>query len=436
MAHVLSEPRPVTPPQRSLRASAGLSPHTMLAPRLQQQERLQPQQAQLSGSYKAAHVAPDTFSPVDQNGSFCFDRVLKQGKVHRRIKHKGAWKHSWPSAYLVLRPNLLSIYKNEDETNLRASIALSDITAVARVKKAHLEHVFAVFSPAKNHHFQAASERDAADWVHLIRLEARPDDLDSLEPPDPAFGRERGVSILSQGFETTDLSADDSPEPPGSPVAAAWPVKGRSSTSIAIKQPTSNPGPIPGSPLQDYGANEHNTTSVSDFSDFQSGSVSKNLSVGHHDPLHDPERVIRQGWLQIMRSKTGSIKAWKSLWVVLRPKNVCFYKNEQEYSAVRVLSMSTIIDAAEIDALSRHKQFCFQIIAEDKTYRLCAPSEEALAKWLGSLKSVLSKRHDLGIVNLDNDDLDADRDQDMEKGKEADQPMSIVDSTRDLSLRP
>ncbi|RMZ85677.1 hypothetical protein DV737_g645, partial [Chaetothyriales sp. CBS 132003] len=394
MAHVLSGPRPVTPPGRALRPSMALSASTMLAP----PPPPPPQQAQLPGPYKAAHVAPDMLSPVDQNGSFCFDRVLKRGKVQRRIKHKGVWKHSWRPAYLVLRPNLLSIYKNQDETNLRASIALSDITAVARVKKGHLDHVFAVFSPAKNHHFQAASERDAADWVYQIRLEARPDDLDSLEPPEPAFGRERGVSMLSQGFDTTDLSADDSPEPPGSPVAPAWPVKGRSGTkTIAIKQPAGNPGPAPGSPLQDYGADGHNTTSASDFSDFHSGS----LSVGHHDHLHDPERVIRQGWLQIMRSKTGGIKAWKSLWVVLRPKNVCFYKNEQEYSAVRVLSMNTIIDAAEIDALSRHKQFCFQIIAEDKTYRLCAASEEALAMWLGSLKSVLSKRHDMGIASHD-----------------------------------
>ena len=114
-----------------------------------------------------------------------------------------------------------------------------------------------------------------------------------------------------------------------------------------------------------------------------------------------------------MRSKTGGIKAWKSLWVVLRPKNVCFYKNEQEYSAVKLLSMSNIIDAAEIDSVSKTKQYCFQIIAEDKTYRLCAPNEEALAKWLGSMKSVLTRRDEI------------------RKGKEK----GIVESTREMALR-
>lgn len=33
-------------------------------------------------------ISMATFSPVNENGSFAFDRVLKTGKVHRRIKHK------------------------------------------------------------------------------------------------------------------------------------------------------------------------------------------------------------------------------------------------------------------------------------------------------------------------------------------------------------
>ena len=35
-------------------------------------------------------ISADTFSPVNENGSFEFDRVIKTGKVHRRIKHKHA----------------------------------------------------------------------------------------------------------------------------------------------------------------------------------------------------------------------------------------------------------------------------------------------------------------------------------------------------------
>lgn len=38
--------------------------------------------------HRNGHVNLDTFSPVNENGSFEFDRVLKTGKVHRRVKHK------------------------------------------------------------------------------------------------------------------------------------------------------------------------------------------------------------------------------------------------------------------------------------------------------------------------------------------------------------
>ena len=33
-----------------------------------------------------------------------------------------------------------------------------------------------------------------------------------------------------------------------------------------------------------------------------------------------------------------------------------------------------------------------QIIAEDRSYRFCAPSEDALARWLGAVKSQLARR--------------------------------------------
>ena len=75
-------------------------------------------------------------------------------------------------------------------------------------------------------------------------------------------------------------------------------------------------------------------------------------------------------------------------------KNLTFYKADDEYYAIRVVRMSSVIDAADIDPVSRSKRFCFQIIIEDKTYRLSAPDEEELAKWLGALKSVLARRAD------------------------------------------
>lgn len=138
------------------------------------------------------------------------------------------------------------------------------------------------------------------------------------------------------------------------------------------------------------------------------------ISIPQNDP--DPERVIWHGYLLCLKSK-GGVRQWKKLWVVLRPKNLAFYKNEdvcfptyiastffpeltalQEYSAHLIIPFSNIISAVEIDPVSRSKYHCMQIIAEEKSFRFCAPSEEALARWLGALKSQLAKRKENSII--------------------------------------
>lgn len=45
-------------------------------------------QSLASSTFRNGHFNLDTFSPVNQNGSFEFDRVLKSGKAYRRVKSK------------------------------------------------------------------------------------------------------------------------------------------------------------------------------------------------------------------------------------------------------------------------------------------------------------------------------------------------------------
>ncbi|KEF53079.1 uncharacterized protein A1O9_10987 [Exophiala aquamarina CBS 119918] len=421
---------PRTPPRTILNAPQ-LSPSRMPPPFV------------LQNSYKSGHRNLDVFSPVDQNGSFCFDREIHRGKVNRRIKNKGAWKPSWRPAYLVLRPNLLSIYQNEDETDLKASITLSEVTAVAPVRKAHTENVFGVFSPSKNYHFQGVSAKDAADWISNIRAETRTEDdgLDML-PPKWSQGHHDPST-----YESTDLSADDQPHPPGSPDPPSTAIRARARTGSNLANPQRR-----ASNLQEYSGNEQLTTSHSDFSDVLGSSLPKNATMSLSKPPaltpiassqqlapksdlsplaqttitssaeshQDPERVIRQGHLQILRSHKTGVKGWKWIWVVVRNGGISFYKNEQEYSAVKIFNMNSVITAAEIDPISKSKRYCFQVIMEDKSYRFCAPDEDELAKWLGALKSVLSKR---------------DAAKAKAKGKAKVSPADLLDVTASLSLK-
>ncbi|KAJ6078987.1 hypothetical protein N7467_008740 [Penicillium canescens] len=351
----------------------------------------------------------DTFSPVNENGSFEFDRVVKTGRVQRRVKHKHVFRATWKPAYLVLRPNHLSVYKDEETTRLRVSIPLSEVTAVAPVKSARStrKHVFGVFTPATNYRFEAPTQRDAEDWIQRIRTET-PGNED--EQAFLALTNRRAPPAIHKQLvdDTTDHSHSD------------FDLAGRaSSPEPRHTRSTRSHSHAPNLPyIQDYSGNE--ATSFSEFSDGSPPTRNSHLrsmpsihSLSLSAPeekiaplprdtskpsdlgiLRDPERVACQGYLQGLRIQ-GTVRQWKRLWVVLRPKSLAFYKDDAEYSALKIIPMSQVIDAAEVDPLSRSKTFCMQIIAEEKTYRLCAPDEESLALWLGSLKSILAARRKL-----------------------------------------
>ena len=357
-------------------------------------------------SFESGHLSLRSLSSVNQNGSFARDRVLKSGMVKRRVKSKGAWKASWKPTYLVLRPNLLSMYKHEDETGLQVAITLSEVTAVARIKKANMDHVFGVFSQSKNYRLQANSEAEMVQWIEQTREEARVDAHEEVMLSGRTFQHaDRG----SYHFETTDFSGEDddrdrssSPESPRRPLPMHW----AQNQSRPIKQRQV-------SMVHDYSGNEM-TTSCSDFSDGAAHTLPQRQTgrLGQRGPAvganagqpamtrnnsqasgfgmsSDSDRVVRQGWLNHLRTK-GGVRQWKKRWIVLRPQCLSFYKDEQEYAATKILSMSSVINVGELDPISKSKTYCLQLnMEENKNYKFCAPNEDELVKWLGSFKSII-----------------------------------------------
>lgn len=309
----------------------------------------------------------------------------------------------------------MSAYKTASEERLHKQFSLADLDAVARLedRKGRREHLFTLYSPARNYHFQALNERDAEAWVELIRKEARIDEEEQNiynrrdAPTDGSQETQAHTDILEQGW-----FASSSPE--------SIDIPGRSSTTkdgIRVpggRRPSLHDFEYSGddvgtysdwsdSPQQSYAQALHGPlmdrkvrpTSVLDpiaTSSVQSGAA-RNASHSSGFQTQDEERVIWHGYLLILKSKRG-VRQWKKVWVVLRPKNLAFYKDNEEYAAQLIIPLSNIINAVEIDPLSRSKAHCMQIIAENKTFRFCAPSEEALTKWLGALKSQLARRRE------------------------------------------
>jgi hypothetical protein len=337
----------------------------------------------------------------------------------------------------VLRPNLLSIYRDKDERKLRHQITLSDLTAVARQKdpKGRAKHTFGLFSPSRNFHLEAHSDKDAQEWVELIRREARIDEGEEdmiLTSPGGARstyqGFERHLASTSHEHHTGYSSSDAEPQT----------RKPRSSTQLHSARRASH--------NLDYSGTEQ--TSYSDLSDSGAGAAGRMsalslvLSDTHQSPTagqantvygtsprlplgprnhsqmsglniaetipeqpppppkqDDLERVIYHGWIYLLKSRSG-VRQWKKLWMVLRPKTLALYKNEEEYSALLVLAFHNIVNAVEIDPISKSKKYCLQIITEERNYRCCAPDDDALARWLGAFKSLLVKRKEIEMQRL------------------------------------
>ncbi|RCI13819.1 hypothetical protein L249_7923 [Ophiocordyceps polyrhachis-furcata BCC 54312] len=340
---------------------------------------------------------------VNENGCFDSDRVIKCGYVERRTRKTKKWK----TIYVVLRPNALSMYKNEKETKLRRQVYLSDLTAVAFLKdpKHKRENVFGLFSPSRNFHLQAPTPADAREWVNLIRKDARIEEEEtdlilaspparSMSPAGPGrdvvlssspetygpiatAGRRESSFVDWSGnemFSHSDLSDNECQQP-----------RGASLESLAVRLPHGE-GVFASSAPANRSASQ-----LSIFNDKNKNS-NRNHSSGNID--HTLDRVVWQGWLWIMRSK-GGVRQWKDMWAVLRPRNLILYKDESEYTAQWIVHLSAVVDVVDIDPLSKSKQNCLQVITEEKSYRFCAHDEESLVHFIGAFKSLLAKRRGL-----------------------------------------
>ncbi|KAL9942678.1 hypothetical protein D7B24_008830 [Verticillium nonalfalfae] len=356
----------------------------------------------------------DTYaSPVNQNGSFEFDREVKSGHVQKRTQKTKTWK----SIYLVLRPNALSLYKTDKEDKLRHKINLSDLTAVALLRdpKQKRKHVFGCFSPAKNYHFQAKDDNDAQKWVDLIRTYARIDEEEEeLLLASPVAQRGSYLPPISNGSYADpalrERVTSSSPEPLDPPAPRFMSTdkrrpsnmldsSGYSGNELASHSDFSDTEMqrLRGMSIEDLAGQSPQDSGVLSDSGLPDRPQMKHRNSSQVSGLnleHDPDRVIWQGWLWFLRNK-GGVRQWKRQWAVLRPRNFILYKDESEYTAQFLRPMSAVVDVVDIDPVSKTKSHCLQLITDEKSYRFCAPDEESLVLCLGAFKSLLAKRREL-----------------------------------------
>ena len=390
-------------------------------------------------SYRnSGHLSLDTFSPVNANGSFDFDRIIKSGKVLKRTRKTKSWK----PIFIVLRPHMLSIYRDQNETKLRHQINLSELTAIARQKdpKRPERNVFGLYSPARNYHFDAQADGEAQAWVEVIRRETKIDEHEeemvlaspggAHSSPYQGFGRSIDAQISPGAEDRTHAGyASSSDAEALSPSAALPKTRGRetklpeatrqasyaeysgadrgsysdlsdiggpasrlSALSLAATDPrpsTSSMNPPPVHAI--YGSAPARPSLGARNASQMSGFGLSEADVRRAQNPQEEERVVHHGWIYLLKSKSG-VRQWKKVWLVIRPKGLALYKNEEEYAALLILRLDSIIDAVEIDPISRSKSHCMQILTEERNYRFSAYDEESLTRCLGALKSLISRR--------------------------------------------
>jgi hypothetical protein len=319
------------------------------------------------------------------------------------------------------------MYKDENEAKLRHKINLADLTAVAFLKdpKQKRQNVFGLFSPSRNYHLEAASKKDADQWVDLIRQEARIEEEEEemmlASPGGNAVGSYHGFERTMQQRNELKALHDErlgssSPEP-SDPLPRA--ARSRALLATAQRRPShtieySGTDFASQSDMSDIEPSRTRDASKSSIPDDSIASPpqsslpnataiamreARNVSqASGFNPDVDPERVVWQGYLLYLKTK-GGVRQWKDLWVVIRVKSFALYKNDSEYSPVLIIPLSAVINVVEIDPVSRTKRNCMQVITEEKSYRFCAHNEDGLDKSLGAFKSLLAKRKDQEAKN-------------------------------------
>lgn len=277
----------------------------------------------------------------------------------------------------MLRPNLLSIYKSSAEDRLHKLINLSELTAVAYLEdpKGRRDHVFGLFTPSRDFHLQAMDEKDAREWVELIKRESRIDeeeqgfllgspieagasapnnsrkehhDLWDEDRPGSSSSEPQNLSSRPQKIAQGGVNRQDLRRPSTYEMEYSGDDVGLHSDLSDAVMPSSLSETLSRTARRRHEQSTLQTDPVLLSSDpaqpYRSSTEHKRSQMNIIQTDQDDARVIRQGYLLCLKSK-GGVRQWKKHWAVLRNKNIAFYKSEDVSEfLLRCLRMETSMD--------------------------------------------------------------------------------------------
>ncbi|KAI8092830.1 uncharacterized protein BX664DRAFT_259958 [Halteromyces radiatus] len=302
---------------------------------------------------------------------------VPSGKALELLQTEKTWKKRW----FVLRTTKLAMYKDKKEYKLLRIIDLHDIHSVVQVtSKNKYRYVFAIITPKRMYYVQADDQKTMDGWFEAIdhaKEELRlydADDDSSSAGRDQEFAKDVVTSYKSNSSITQQPRRRSS----------------GTATTIEIRRQS---GGMASSLSSSPSTTVHFAEGIASSEDDED--YSANNSMIDIRKEEDRNRVLVEGYLL----KLGRNKGWQKRWFVLRTDTLSYYENEKEYSPHRIIPLNHIIDALEIEAISKNKQHCFKIIIPKRNYVLCASTENDLEAWerKSSLESFDNSSHLSGV---------------------------------------
>lgn len=274
----------------------------------------------------------------------------------------------------------MAYYKNEKEYKSCKIIQVQDINVCALVSSRKHGGAFAVFTPSRTYRLVADTIADAQDWVDAIGKAAatcsQSEEEDAYNMRNPSQHECHEASQDTDTVMSTDFSAVNSPVIPhrfSKTPSFAGDFSGPENESASSLYSEADPYRATYASPAEPGIPDH----------------SRDQEIVRGMPTDGDDTIVAMfGYLYVLNK---GLRQWRKRWVVLRSNTLVLYKSEEEYEPLKVIPIRSIIDVIDIDALSKTKVHCMRMILHDRSYRFCAPSEEALTQWVGSFKSNLSR---------------------------------------------
>ncbi|KAL1918365.1 uncharacterized protein VTP21DRAFT_3025 [Calcarisporiella thermophila] len=322
------------------------------------------------------------------------EKVLKSGYLLKKGEKRKTWKKRW----FVLRSTQLAYYKDEREYKLLRLLELDDIHNVEEVKLKHHENVFAIVTPSRTYYVRTDNKQDKELWIREINqaINELKDEEDPIDDEQPLTVSNAGVVPIDipqqrrPSIGLSSLSSTFAPVLSSSPTQQQQGVDASHNGNLKLNIPsghsyTSNKS-TPISPLTP--SSPSGASYVRDISDAYASSEEEDLfedtpqqAKQIPDNSSDGNQVLLQGYLL----KLGRNKSWRKRYFVLRTNRLSYYRHEKDSKEHRAFSLTTILDALEIDPISNSKPYCLKIVMPKRNLILCAPTENDLQVWLEAL---------------------------------------------------